>query len=93
MPASILPLPHAPGLRVLPSTSPPLILSAIILQPRPPRNPTNPNFRDDDLEDDDDFGPLGDEVGVEVDLGMETVDVDGDWRKVVGKTDLGFEFF
>lgn len=90
-PASILPIPHHPSLRVLPSTAPQLLLSTIILQPRAPRHASN-NYADDDDDEDDDGGPLGDAAGVEVDLGTEQVEVVGDWRRVVGRTDLGFEF-
>ena len=109
-PASAVPLAHPANKRVLPSTCPPLVLSTLILQPRPPRHHHRhgdahpPGFAEDDDDDEDDDSDDDEDAndgshhhhhhhaGVEVDLGTERVELEGDWRKVVGRTDLGFEF-
>lgn len=74
-------LPHPPNNRVLASKAPPIVTSVMILQPRPPAPPNALQAEGQE-----------DEPGIEDDLelGLETVHVHGDWRKVYKEEGLGF---
>ncbi|CED85238.1 hypothetical protein [Phaffia rhodozyma] len=83
LPISALVLPHHPGVKVLPSVAPPVMICVIILQPKPPISDFPETRGEPDEEEEG--------LGVDVDLGMETINVVGDWRGVTRQAGLGFE--